>query len=203
MVARTRFREDPAVRRAQIMDEALRVVGEWGYYGFTIQGLAERCGLSNAGLLYYFGSKDKLLLALLDEIELRLEGRMAPLVALASDDAQSGQETYAATAALLRAMVAHFLEDVTLTRFVAALHLESIQEAHPAHGWFCDRENETIELLTRLAAAWVAEPASAARQLYALMQGLCQQWLRSRQTFDLLAEWDKAFAVALPVPGRK
>ena len=64
---RKRVREDPKVRRSQIVDEAIRIIGEYGYYGFTVQALAERCQLSNAGLLHYFGNKDDLLLALLDE----------------------------------------------------------------------------------------------------------------------------------------
>jgi hypothetical protein len=93
------------------------------------------------------------------------------------------------------------LEDVTLTRFVAALQLESIHEAHPAHGWFKDREHETIELLTQLASPWSNEPLSVARQLHALMQGLGLQWLRDGQTFDLAGEWDKAFRAVLPELG--
>jgi len=61
-------REEPSLRREQILDETIRILGEQGYHGFTIQELAKRCGLSNAGLLYYFGSKDLLLIAVLDEI---------------------------------------------------------------------------------------------------------------------------------------
>ncbi len=202
MSSRTRTREDPAVRRAQIIDHALRIVGELGYYGFTIQALAGRCGISNAGLLYYFGSKDKLLLSLLDEIERRVEDRIAPLVAAASSDALPREEAYAAMAVLLRAMVAHFLEDATLTRFVTALQLESIQDSHPAHGWFKDREDETIDLFIRLASPWSDEPVSTARQLHAMMQGLSLQWLRDGQAFDLAEEWERAWRMVLPNPAR-
>lgn len=203
MSERTRNREDAVVRKAQIIDQALQIVGELGYYGFTIQGLAERCGISNAGLLYYFGSKDKLLLALLDEIERRGEDRVEHLVAAATQDAQSTEQTYAATVALLQEMVAQFLADVTQTRFVAALQLESMNEAHPAHAWFRDRETETIDLFTQLASPWTDEPLSAARQLNALMNGLGQQWLRAGETFDLVEEWDRALRVVLPGPGAR
>jgi AcrR family transcriptional regulator len=200
MANRTRTHEEPTIRRAQILREALRIVGELGYYGFTIQALAERCKLSNPGLLYYFGSKDKLLLALLDEIESKVEDRIAPLVALASRDSSSAEEAYVATAALMSAMVAHFREDATLTRFVAALQLESIHTDHPAHDWFRARENETIELFTRLAATWSRTPLSTARQLYALMHGIGQQWLRADQGFDIEEEWDRAFGLVVPRP---
>ena len=71
MQKKTRTRENPAIRRAQIVDEGIKIIGERGYNGFTIQALAERCSMSNAGLLHYFESKDALLLSLLDEIERR------------------------------------------------------------------------------------------------------------------------------------
>jgi AcrR family transcriptional regulator len=59
------------VRRAAMLDEAICMLGEHGFNGLTVQGLAERCAISNAGLLYYFAAKDELLLAVLDEFELR------------------------------------------------------------------------------------------------------------------------------------
>ena len=64
---RTRTRNDPEVRREQILDEAIRIIGQRGYYGFTVQELAQRCGLTNGGLLYHFGSKEQLLIAVLEE----------------------------------------------------------------------------------------------------------------------------------------
>jgi len=51
---------NPEVRREQILEEAISILGRLGYHGFTIHELAERCGLSNAGLLYHFPSKDQL-----------------------------------------------------------------------------------------------------------------------------------------------
>lgn len=195
-----RIREDAAVRRAKIIEQALRIVGEFGYYGFTIQELASRCDISNAGLLYYFGTKDKLLLALLDEIEQRVEERVAPLVTAASSDCQSRQDSYEATVAVITAMVRHLLDNVTITRFVAALQLESIHPDHPAHGWFRDREDEALAFMRQLTAPWTSEPVSVARQLHALMQGLGQQWLRAGQNFDLVGEWEKAFRAILPPP---
>jgi DNA-binding transcriptional regulator YbjK len=35
--ARHRVREDPVVRKRQIVDEAMRVIGQQGFNGFTIQ----------------------------------------------------------------------------------------------------------------------------------------------------------------------
>ena len=67
-MTRRRTREKPEVRRSRIIEEAFRIVGELGYRGFTVQGLAERCGLTNAGLLHYFGGKEDLLFAAMRHI---------------------------------------------------------------------------------------------------------------------------------------
>src|ERR1700741_5612700 len=69
--ARKRVRAKPENRRAQILDEAIRLIGERGYNRFTIQELAQRCQLSNPGLLHYFGSKEDLLVALLEDRDRR------------------------------------------------------------------------------------------------------------------------------------
>ncbi|CAN7612167.1 TetR/AcrR family transcriptional regulator [Phenylobacterium sp. LjRoot219] len=82
--ARTRTREDQEARRGQILDEAIRIVGERGFFGFTVQDLAQRCGVSNAGLLYHFSTKDELLHCMLQEFEARETAAMEPLAALAS-----------------------------------------------------------------------------------------------------------------------
>jgi AcrR family transcriptional regulator len=60
-----RTRLNAKLRQEQILEEATRSIAQSGYHGFSIQEVAERCRITNAGLLYYFGSKDQLLIALL------------------------------------------------------------------------------------------------------------------------------------------
>jgi AcrR family transcriptional regulator len=69
----------PGARRAA--DQAIRIIGQRGYAGFGIQELAQRCQLTNAGLLYHFGSKDRLLIALLEDRDRR--DAVASIVGLA------------------------------------------------------------------------------------------------------------------------
>ena len=52
--------------RAAILDEALRLVSKAGLDGLTIGTLAEATGLSKSGLFAHFGSREELLLAVLD-----------------------------------------------------------------------------------------------------------------------------------------
>jgi AcrR family transcriptional regulator len=58
MVTRREFSE---VRRTQILQAAVEVIGQRGLCDTRIQDIAERSGASSALVLYYFGSKDRLL----------------------------------------------------------------------------------------------------------------------------------------------
>lgn len=199
-IARIRRRDEPEVRREQILDEAMRIIGQRGYYGFTVQELAQRCGLSNAGLLYHFGSKDQLLVALVQELEGREAAVMAPLVAAAELEQERGDASAPALREVLRTMVARGSAEPELGRLYTVLLAESLDQAHPAYQSFRAREATVLSLFTRLLAPYVAEPRSTARQMIALIQGLGQQWLRADQTFDILAEWDRAVGTLLPDP---
>jgi AcrR family transcriptional regulator len=67
VVARRKLSE---ARRIQILDAAVRVIGARGLCDTRIADIAERAGASSALVLYYFGSKDRLLaeaLAFADE----------------------------------------------------------------------------------------------------------------------------------------
>jgi AcrR family transcriptional regulator len=58
-------------KRAEILDVAVQVIARNGYSGATVKELADAVGLSQNGLLHYFGSKDALFAEILrrrDEI---------------------------------------------------------------------------------------------------------------------------------------
>lgn len=196
--ARNRSREEPDMRRDQILDEAIRIVGERGYYGFTVQELAQRCGISNAGLLYHFGSKDQLLLCMLQEFERRETEAIAPLAALAEQELSASEASSAALLDLLRTMVARASTHPQIGRLYMVLQSETLDPSHPAHDSFRAREAAVLDLFGKLVSPYVDEPRSTARQLLALMDGLGQQWVRADESFDLAAEWDRAVLTMLP-----
>ena len=70
-------------RREEIVDAAIRLFADKGFRGASITELAERVGMTHPGLLYYFGTKQRLLLDVVHEREER-EGA-AILVALGQD----------------------------------------------------------------------------------------------------------------------
>jgi len=59
MAARGLYAKGKA-KRAEILDVALEVIARSGYSGATVKELADAVGLSQNGLLHYFGSKDAL-----------------------------------------------------------------------------------------------------------------------------------------------
>jgi TetR/AcrR family transcriptional repressor of bet genes len=57
---------DERVRRAQIRDAAFELAADAGLKAVTVRDVAERAGLSPGLVLFHFGSKEQLILALLD-----------------------------------------------------------------------------------------------------------------------------------------
>ncbi|MEU6478535.1 TetR family transcriptional regulator C-terminal domain-containing protein [Streptomyces sp. NPDC047017] len=75
-----RRRRGGAVARERMLEEAMRAIAQHGLATLTMSGLAERLGTSGGHILYYFGSKDRLLLEALRWSEDRLtEDRRALL----------------------------------------------------------------------------------------------------------------------------
>lgn len=73
MTAPVRARNRPSDRRQQVLDAALELFGATGSRGTSIAAIAERAGLTDAGVLYHFKTKQALLIAVLREIDRRTE----------------------------------------------------------------------------------------------------------------------------------
>lgn len=65
MVAGAARRRDGHVAQERMLEEAMAAIAENGLATLTMSALAERLGTSGGHILYYFGSKDLLLLAAL------------------------------------------------------------------------------------------------------------------------------------------
>ncbi|RYD97482.1 MAG: TetR/AcrR family transcriptional regulator [Sphingomonadales bacterium] len=187
------------VRRQQIFDEAIDIIGQRGYRGFTLQELAQRCGLSNAGLLHHFPSKDQLLIGLLNERDRRdyaalesagLNFRETTEFPIPFDDLYKA----------LREVVARDAKRPEIVRLYTVLRAESLDEDHPARDFFLARAARALDELTRMLESNVPDPRSTARQLIALHGGLEEQWLREGRSFDLVEAWERAARLLLGRP---
>src|SRR5262249_52313414 len=150
-----------ALKREQIIEQAIRTIGRRGYSGFSLQELAAACGLTNAGLLYHFPSKEKLLVDLLDESQRRDAEAIEAAGRLARPDAANGP------AVILRAIVAQTAAEPELARLYSVLQAETLDVTHPAHEIFLARERSTLEKFRQIVADHVANPRATARELLA------------------------------------
>ena len=189
-----RSREATEVRRARILEAAIGLLGERGYYGFTIQELGKRCGLSNPGLLHYFPSKLDVLLQVLTELEARETEFMEPLFQQAIQEAGSR----GAVLTILRAMGMRAAAHPGYLRVLVELQAESLSPEHPAHEWWLRRDAITRQFIADILRPHVPRPDAVARQVLALMDGFCTQWLRDPSPADIAGEWDDAIARLLP-----
>lgn len=187
---RMRDRRRPDERRSQILDEAARLIAQKGYYGFVVRECAERCGITEPGLLHHFGSKEKLLIAVLERRD-RID---AEFIAAKTETSPGDRRplTRSQVLALLRTIVAYNSTKPELARLYVILKAEALNATHPAYGYFMTRQAAVLASFAQMLTPHVSDPAASAIELVALMQGLEQEWLRTGLGFDLVAAWDRA-----------
>src|SRR3954462_6117936 len=163
-----------AGRRQEIVAAALEVFSEVGYHKGAIRDVADRVGLSQAGLLHHYPAKHLLLEAVLDWRDQDALARMG------AEPAQG--------LAMLRAMV-ELTEHNQTPPQVVELHVtlsgEATAQDHPVHDYFVRRYAAVVKMMTEAfehaAARGQLEPGvdcrSAAITLVALMDGLQGLWL--------------------------
>ncbi|WP_067824934.1 TetR/AcrR family transcriptional regulator [Nocardia inohanensis] len=170
-------------RREQIIDEALRAFADNGYRGASIAEIAERCGLSQPGLLHYFPSKTALLAAVLEQRDRIDYDRFSTSQPLRGKDA------------LMRLvqLVEYNAHVPGLVRLFTVLTSEAATADHPAHAWAVERYRKLAENLARVLAEGQADGVfradvdmvAVARQITAMMDGLQLQWLLDPERVDM------------------
>lgn len=186
-----RPRRETAERREEILRAAMATFGAKGYYNGSLVEVADRVGMTHAGVLHHFGSKDQLLLAVLeyrDRVGVEnFTGQHAP----------AGLE-------LFRHLVATAQLNTQrpgIVQTYAVLSAESVTDAHPAQEWFRSRFAGLRALLVE-ALRQVCGPDdppadggldAAAAAIIAVMDGLQVQWLLDPDAVDLAGS--TAFAI--------
>ncbi len=178
-------------KREEILEAALAVVAREGWHGASVKELAEAVGLSQAGLLHYFGSKDELFTAILrkrDEVDSRRFGEVTDDPGL-----ERLREGFVG-------IVRHNAEVPGLVQLFSRLAVEAGDPAHPAHGYFVERSATLRTMFAQALAQRQGElpegidPDTAARLLQAVADGMQLQWLQD-PTVDMSATVDAAFAL--------
>lgn len=176
-----------AVRRDEILRAGVEVFSASGYRSGSIREIADRVGMSQAGLLHHFASKSELLQAVLIHRDDEARGRMGTGVELPEG------------VGLLRALVGLTEYNASTPGLVAlfsVLSAEATSAEHPAHEYFLERYGYVIGIFrTALEQARDAgqlrdgvDPESGARLIIAASDGLQVQWLLDPVGTDMAAE---------------
>jgi AcrR family transcriptional regulator len=176
-----RRRLPPAERREEILVTATELIAASGYQGLSLEAFADACGMTKAGLLHHFSSKEDLLIAVLQRRDIL-------------DEATVDRDAlHAPDAATARAMTLEILErNFGQPRFLqlyTRLSAEALDPANPAHEYFQLRLERARGILTDSLLLWHPNPAAAAVELLAFLDGLQLNWLRDR-TIDVPTQWN-------------
>ena len=176
-------RPETIVRRREIVKAAAEVFGAKGYTGGTLVDIADQVGMTHAGVLHHFKSKDQLLLEVLtfrDETDVEgLEGRHIP----------DGADLFRHLVRTARKNA----ERAGIVQSFVVLSAESVTDDHPAREFF-RRRYETlrgeVEHAFRVMCdeQGVDDPSTvvdASAAVLAAMDGLQVQWLLERDGVDL------------------
>lgn len=179
-------------KRGEILEAALDVVATRGYRGASVREIADAVGLSPAGLLHYFDSKEELFVAILR----------------ARDDRDTREHSTGDWAETFLAVVRHNAAVPGLVRLYAQLAIEVGEPEHPARAFFLERtesiERDSVEWVQNaqregvfrddLDAMWIV------RTLHALADGLQPLWLLNPE-LDMAAHLEQFLELIRPPGG--
>ncbi|WP_144765161.1 TetR/AcrR family transcriptional regulator [Curtobacterium sp. 9128] len=106
-----------AERRAQILDEMIRMVAEQGVDASSLRSVAEALGITHAALRHYFPSRDELLLAVYREHEVREQGAPDRMPSAIGDMRESAERNRAVPG---------------LVQLYTTLAADAVSEGHPS-----------------------------------------------------------------------
>ncbi|WNM25427.1 TetR/AcrR family transcriptional regulator [Demequina capsici] len=164
----------PGRTREMILAAAMEMFAESGFHGTSLRDIAGRSGLTHPGVLYHFPTKEALLMAVLERRD-EVTGEDYPTEGTTAREVLRSLVGTARLNAGRRGLVELF----------ATLSAEATSADHPAHEFFTQRYES---LRDQVAGAFTAlaedgalrpgvEPALAAIQVIAMMDGLQVQWL--------------------------
>lgn len=167
----------------------METFAERGYQSASLAEIADRVGLTQAGVLHYFSSKAGLLTGVLDLRD-------------STDIEELGSERPRGLA-FLRHLVETTRRNTGregIVRLYTVLAAESVTAKHPAQDWFRDRYQGlrvlVVEALDEAQAAGEVaadvDTGTTARVIIATMDGLQLQWLLEPGSVDMAAATEVA-----------
>lgn len=170
--------------KERVLESALRAIAANGFQASSLAGIAADAGLTTAGLLHHFPSKEQLLVAVLAERD-RLDGVRFHL---------GGFQGLAALDRLVE-LVQHNTMVPWLVQAYTVLMGESLGDDHPARDWFRDRYPKRRANIAEALRAGIetgevrpdVDCDALAAEIVAMMDGLQVQWVLNPDQVDMAA----------------
>ncbi|MDQ4051340.1 MAG: TetR/AcrR family transcriptional regulator [Actinomycetota bacterium] len=185
-------------RRVQIIDTAIDLFSAKGFHAVSLREIADKVGISQAGLLHHFPTKAALLMSVLHDRE---------------DKNREDEERRRAEGADAIEVFLHILEEneknPVLVQLYALLSAEGLSTEHPAHEWWSRRYTSIVRSMATQLAEVIDEstlPAgvtleTVARWLIALGDGLRMQWLLDRDSVNRAETVEQFVALVRSITG--
>jgi len=163
--------------RERIIEAAVELFGAQGFRGTGVAALAKRVGMTGPGLLYYFGTKERLLAEVIAE----------------RDRADVVESHDLLTLDHVRQAGEHAVRTAAITRLYLVLGAEAVDPTHPLHEWFNLRNRERVDQMRSMLERDVAagrlrsdlDIDQLAHEIPATITGLQLQWLADPDSIDL------------------
>lgn len=178
------------VRKEEIVQAALEVVGKKGLKALTIAAIAETAGMSEANIYRHFGGKDEIYTALADFIGSAVMGKAAAIAGGSRKPLEKLETIFFNHITLIT-------EHPGIPRFVFS------DDVHLGHRNIADmlalRVGNYIETITGVIAAGIAEgelkpglsPRETALTLLGMIQFTALRWTISNAAFEIRPEAEK------------
>ena len=174
------------IRREEIVQAALQIIGEKGVHGLTITEIAGRAGMSDANIYRHFTGKQEILAALGDFISEAVMGK-ATEIAVGSGSALEKLST------IFRSHIALIAAHPGLPRFMFSEEIH-LGDPHLAQS-MADKMTGYAQTLSKLIAAGIEageirplSPRETALTLLGMVPFTALRWSITRGAFDLNAE---------------
>ena len=192
-------------KREEILTRALDVIAREGYGGASIKELADAVGLSQAGLLHYFDSKEELFTEILrkrDELDSIDQGLR---IDLENGTPRPHDVELVDVRGGYLGVISHNADVPGLVHLFARLSVDAADPSHPAHQFFLTRGQNLRGFFAEAIAAQQAagklddriDPETLARIFQAVADGMQVQWMLEPEV-DMAAVVDALFELMTP-----
>ncbi|MFT4306223.1 MAG: TetR/AcrR family transcriptional regulator [Microbacterium sp.] len=196
-MARSGIYPKGVAKREEILERALEVIGQASPRTAYVKDIADAVGLTPAGLLHYFDSKEELFTEILRKRDEADEAEHWPRAAAAEDLAHLRRGYLD--------IISHNAHVPGLVQLFTRMSAEAPDPEHPAHRLFRERGHYIRGFFARGIARLQAEgelddridPDMLARVLQAVADGLQLQWMVEPEV-DMEAGVDALFTLLEP-----